>query len=491
MTPVEAFRELGVGPSATPDEIRRAYLRGVKMRKPEVDPEGFRRWREAYELLSVQPGREAPAPPVARPAGEEQAAPADPRTAWMEDLAAALGAEPDRELRIRRLRQAVREEPTLPEPRWWLARDLFAAKRPHEAAEVLRAGDAAGLPGFLRELARGFPSLLTPEEMERLAQSTDPGTLATLSAARARRGDGGDAAGLMQRAFNLADVQGDLANPSPWLVIQVLLQLQSQGALAASRTVFEQLYWRMASGRVAAALSGEQAALWGLVRELHELSPAFHQGARKAIADATLEGDPSQAARAVWEVARRCGEQNRSYAAMLQPLPILGPLFHEIFLRALPAQEAPPPPLPLPIRPEPTRPAPRMRVFGSSIDSRAVYILIAVFFVLGLIGTAMDDSPAPSSPRSAAPSLGGRAENAASLLTTLRVACPRDRLTADIVGACQQARTAFDALRDTRPDCTAAKAALFSMRANGISRQGPVSDLARQLSALYRERCPG
>ena len=52
MTRDEALRELGIDASATPEEARRAYLRGIKTRKPETDPEGFRRLREAYELLA-------------------------------------------------------------------------------------------------------------------------------------------------------------------------------------------------------------------------------------------------------------------------------------------------------------------------------------------------------------------------------------------------------------------------------------------------------
>jgi hypothetical protein len=55
MTRDAAFRALGVEPGTPPDEVRRAYLRGVKTCKPEVDPEGFRRLREAYELLSQSP----------------------------------------------------------------------------------------------------------------------------------------------------------------------------------------------------------------------------------------------------------------------------------------------------------------------------------------------------------------------------------------------------------------------------------------------------
>jgi curved DNA-binding protein CbpA len=58
MTVDEALREIGVAPGSNQEEIRRAYLRLVKVRKPETDPEGFRRLREAFELLRDLP--EAP-----------------------------------------------------------------------------------------------------------------------------------------------------------------------------------------------------------------------------------------------------------------------------------------------------------------------------------------------------------------------------------------------------------------------------------------------
>lgn len=61
MTLDEALRELGLERGASPDEVRRAYLRRVKTHKPEADPTGFRRLREAYER-ALQPGADLPAP---------------------------------------------------------------------------------------------------------------------------------------------------------------------------------------------------------------------------------------------------------------------------------------------------------------------------------------------------------------------------------------------------------------------------------------------
>src|SRR5687768_6994211 len=53
MTLVEARTRLGLEPAGTLEkaELRRAYLQAIKRYKPEVDPEGFKAVREAYELL--------------------------------------------------------------------------------------------------------------------------------------------------------------------------------------------------------------------------------------------------------------------------------------------------------------------------------------------------------------------------------------------------------------------------------------------------------
>ena len=50
MTLTDAWKELGVDPGADAETVRRAYLRLIKTRKPESDPAGFQRAREAYEI---------------------------------------------------------------------------------------------------------------------------------------------------------------------------------------------------------------------------------------------------------------------------------------------------------------------------------------------------------------------------------------------------------------------------------------------------------
>jgi curved DNA-binding protein CbpA len=49
---LEARALLGVTSEASPSDVKRAYQRLVLAHPPDVDPEGFRRIRDAYELLT-------------------------------------------------------------------------------------------------------------------------------------------------------------------------------------------------------------------------------------------------------------------------------------------------------------------------------------------------------------------------------------------------------------------------------------------------------
>src|SRR6187549_3784627 len=51
----QARRVLGVDKGLAPQELKRAYLRKVKLHPPERDPEQFENVRKAYEALSSAP----------------------------------------------------------------------------------------------------------------------------------------------------------------------------------------------------------------------------------------------------------------------------------------------------------------------------------------------------------------------------------------------------------------------------------------------------
>jgi hypothetical protein len=77
--PEEALAELGLEAPASAEAIRRAYLRAVREHPPERDADGFRRVREAYDLLRQAPWRWiGKHEPVAMPGVVVQEAPREP-----------------------------------------------------------------------------------------------------------------------------------------------------------------------------------------------------------------------------------------------------------------------------------------------------------------------------------------------------------------------------------------------------------------------------
>jgi hypothetical protein len=59
MSANEPFGVLGLGPTRSLAEVKRAYYAKLKLHPPHVDPPGFQRLRAAYEALSTQAGLDA------------------------------------------------------------------------------------------------------------------------------------------------------------------------------------------------------------------------------------------------------------------------------------------------------------------------------------------------------------------------------------------------------------------------------------------------
>ena len=160
MTREQALAELGVPGHADADTVRRAYLRGLKTRKPEVDPEGFKRLREAFELISAGVGEDEEEPQVGA-AAQDPPAPTDAsqteaRDAQEEDDEDAPAAEVDLAEAYHR---ALVDLSPAPPPR--LAVDqifaLLAERRPNAARRLASAfgtwvtatGEVTALGGVL------------------------------------------------------------------------------------------------------------------------------------------------------------------------------------------------------------------------------------------------------------------------------------------------------------------------------------------------------
>src|SRR5687767_7082178 len=137
MTLDDAFTVLGVEAAATEDEVRRAYLRLVKKHRPETDPTGFQRVREAYDrareprLFHVEALTPAPATTESEEALGQVAATEgldpDQTEADLELFRRlALGlAEDDLAAAVQIWRSAVRRHPDSAEARWELIEAYF------------------------------------------------------------------------------------------------------------------------------------------------------------------------------------------------------------------------------------------------------------------------------------------------------------------------------------------------------------------------------
>ncbi len=305
MTFEEALRNLGIDASATPDDIRRAYLRGIKVRKPETDPEGFRRLREAYELLTSTLARQEEtftAPPTEEEKDEEDGEEVSPEIAALASRLADLPAETRLEERLAALREAVREHPKSLGARWWLIEELGRAGRREEVLETLRQGDADGLPGFLESRAANFPDSLGPEDLARLEANRSPGILALTARVYMAASRHEEAAAALGRALDqIVEWDDPALHPVPVWLPRGILALEAAGKAKEARGLHDRL-WAWLSGTGDAALLNLWGAdfYWRICHELGRLDPAFPREAPP--------GRRPRGARPRWQTGDREGE---------------------------------------------------------------------------------------------------------------------------------------------------------------------------------------
>ncbi|TQF11950.1 hypothetical protein FJV41_31505 [Myxococcus llanfairpwllgwyngyllgogerychwyrndrobwllllantysiliogogogochensis] len=345
MTLEEARGELGVAAEAEPDLVRRTYLRMLKTRKPEVDPQGFARLREAYELLkAAHDGTEAPrtsaAPEPVAPAtvdAPHASGPlsADARLDTFRARFSTLPSDAPTDAPVLIAREAVESLPEAGEARHWLIKALMASNRKEEATQAFRDAFNQGHPEFLLAFAQTFPQRLTEAEINLLGTTAAHPFLWGLAEELGTSDDWDKAGQAALVALAAIKRHPEHPPPKPTWVLAFLLQLHLNGrprearALQASYSA-----WLEAEGLLGAFKEQDEAWVWMLVQELGELDDDVSPGVRKLLAHAVLNGnlentreqmrayrrrEPERAAHALEQIRARCPSFHAALGESLVP----------------------------------------------------------------------------------------------------------------------------------------------------------------------------
>ena len=338
MTLTEALAELGLQPGADAETVRRTYLRLIKTRKPESDPEGFRRAREAFEIargagelafFAAESERRHSAPTAAAPEsaptapssdGDVPTPPpaADPFAAFLHDWRAVPGSAGTGP-RVEIARQAIAALPRDPRPYWMMVQTLSELGTDKEIAEALRAGYRGGWVEFLEALLARVPRLATVAEIDEALGAPSP-TLQLLGAAAVAPRDPARAASAVVELVRVerADAKGDIPVSR---FLGVILSLHESGApvhAAAAHSAVADLL--RDHGLELALLNGPLGGVWTMAGELARLPVEFPPAWRRSFAAATRAGDLQSAFHEMVVHERRSRSQIVQWAHQIRTL---------------------------------------------------------------------------------------------------------------------------------------------------------------------------
>lgn len=284
-----AFEVLGLPPGTDRKSARRAYLRLLKKHKPERDPEGFQRIREAYERIA-QAGDWELAHVAEREQSESDSSSEaadhvhDPLHeeywSWGERVEAA-----ELEEAVPLAREAVESMPRYAAAHWLLYRTLIEAGARDEAARTLREAHERGLPGFWSALVGSHGDALTDREVEELGDSVSTWQLAKILLERERVEEASTA---FERVMEAARVDFQAAPPA-FSVLDFILDLAIESPELARAANASWARWLEESG---SRVDGWSVPTYALTRELMSLPGTFPPELFRAFAAAIRDGDP-------------------------------------------------------------------------------------------------------------------------------------------------------------------------------------------------------
>jgi hypothetical protein len=312
MNEEEARGLLGFEQGTAHDQLRRAYLRAVKKHPPERDPDGFRRVREAYELLDHLEADEAFTMHV-------EAAQTPPPTEEHDPLEAfrrrAEGASRPRQRKI--WREAVEAHPKLPEPRWQL---YWSSKSASQAAEVAVQAFRDGHEEFVfQALAAPKPEALPPEIWIAARNSDDPRARLALLGAMLRAGRLVQADVLLHDILRTSAHDREAPLPMARTCIELIARLVGTRRVPRARVTLEAIQrWLEATGIERHWLPPLQGQ-WLLLCELVATAGDLPRKLRRSLAKVVLRGTIGEACLAAASLDRSDAERTLNVLAERGP----------------------------------------------------------------------------------------------------------------------------------------------------------------------------
>jgi hypothetical protein len=355
VTPDEAFAELGIVPGVDADSARRAYLRLIKTRRPESDPAGFQRARQAYEVVRGVAELEGFAAESARRFGERASADApgirepDGHAGGAEamgDAARAVGhgggapapdgrtavddafhgflraweavpASANQHERLEVAFEATSALPQDPRPYWLVVKTLSGWWPDDRVVEALRAGHRAGFPEFLEALLARFPGKALRWEVEAALASPHP-SLKLAGAVVGARWNPAAASALVVETCRSLQSAPDATLPIAEL-LNVTLALYEAGALAEAAAAHGAVRSLVSErGMELALMQTALAGTWILTQEVSALPAELPPLLRAAFAAGTRAGDLTNAVYEACIHVGNDGDEMQRWAMRLQ-----------------------------------------------------------------------------------------------------------------------------------------------------------------------------
>jgi hypothetical protein len=294
----DALNELGIDHEIDADGARRAYLRLLKKRKPEVDRDGFMRLREAYEL--AKPYFEQ----IEMFRAIEKAASAEPSGVDGATELVRIEISPGVWVQFSRLQFS---RPAETQPAELVAQDKLAAaedKPPvmEDAAaveNVVAASESRNEqvppvdePPFEADVE---PSANAPAELEVEPAAKEPDVESSEPSIDELIAEGKfkKAARRMRDQYRSAVQQGTIgvAVTAPYHAVLLLMRLHEKNRVDEARALEKDFAdWLSSTGASVRIMAGPVGVMWMMARELSAVSKQFPPELREGISKAIIAG---------------------------------------------------------------------------------------------------------------------------------------------------------------------------------------------------------